>query len=336
MKVTCCCLLHSLTSALPNALFAMAILMTGNSFLFGQPPASAESDRMFQELDTNSDKKLSLDDVRANNRPMLEQILKMAGKSSDASVSKSEFEKVFQAHQAAQRGGSPRTVQPATTPQPSESGAGEDTQAEGAGQLLARLCDQNGDGQITRSEWSRLTQMFSRLDANKDGKLIAEELDAIGETGDGAVGNSESSDSSSRSGQSRSSGSGARGTARTAAGLDGTWRGWVVSGRGEDPNSGEMEIELTIRGGQVDGRELGTNRAPQGGLGSGTFTMAGDGSSGTMDAVQTSGPESGRTYQGVYELDGNTLRWCVTARNRQRPTVMATDRGNYLMILRRQ
>ena len=97
-----------------------------------------------------------------------------------------------------------------------------------------------------------------------------------------------------------------------------------------------MEIELIIRGGQIDGRELGTNRAPQGGLGSGTFTIAENGRTGTMDAVQTSGPENGRNYLGVYELDGNTLRWCVTGRNRQRPQEMATDRGNYLMILRRQ
>jgi uncharacterized protein (TIGR03067 family) len=95
-----------------------------------------------------------------------------------------------------------------------------------------------------------------------------------------------------------------------------------------------MEIELTIDGNRIDARELGTNRAPEG-LGSGTFTLGGGGP-GTLDAVQTAGQQSGRTYLGVYELSGETLRWCVTNRNRQRPRTMETGRGNYLMILRRQ
>lgn len=335
MKVTHCCSLHPWTGALTFGLFVIAILIADVRCLSQQPPAAAESDRMFQNLDTNGDKQLNLDDARANNRTMLEQILKMAGKSSDASVTRSEFEKVFQAHQASQRGGTPRAGQPAATSQPPLADSSEPMDDQDPSQLLIRLCDQNNDGQITRSEWNRLTQMFSRLDANKDGELNAEELSALNESVSETSGNTEPAGSSNRSRSPRITGSG-RSSSPAGAGLEGVWRGWVVRGRGEDPNSGEMEVELTIRGGQIDGRELGTNRAPQGGLGSGTFTMAGDGTSGTLDAVQTSGPESGRNYMGVYEFDGDTLRWCVTGRNRQRPQTMATDRGNYLLILRRQ
>ena len=96
-----------------------------------------------------------------------------------------------------------------------------------------------------------------------------------------------------------------------------------------------MELELTIHGNKIDVQELSTKRAP-GGLGSGTYTMTGNAKSGTLDAAQTTGPQAGRTYRGVYEVTGNTLKWCVTGRNRTRPTTMATDKGNYLLILKRQ
>ena len=72
------------------------------------------------------------------------------------------------------------------------------------------------------------------------------------------------------------------------------------------------------------------------GLGSGTYTMTGNAKSGTLDAAQTTGPQAGRTYMGVYEVTGDTLKWCVTGRTRTRPTTMATDKGNYLLILKRQ
>jgi uncharacterized protein (TIGR03067 family) len=108
-----------------------------------------------------------------------------------------------------------------------------------------------------------------------------------------------------------------------------------VDGRGENTNTGHMEIELTITGNRIAGREVGTNRAPPGGLGGGTFTMTGDGRSGQLDADATEGPNHGRHYQGIFQLEGDVLRWCVSNRERQRPEAMATDRGNYLLILRR-
>ena len=97
-----------------------------------------------------------------------------------------------------------------------------------------------------------------------------------------------------------------------------------------------MEIELTVEGNRMTGRELGTKRGPAEGLGAGTFTMTGNGKTGNIDTDGTSGSQDGRHSMGIYELDGDTLKWCVTQRNRARPTTMATDRGNYLLILRKQ
>jgi uncharacterized protein (TIGR03067 family) len=137
----------------------------------------------------------------------------------------------------------------------------------------------------------------------------------------------------SRESSERSTGDASQAGSRLA----GIWRGWVVDGRGENPNTGQMEIELTIEGNRITGREVGTRRAPEG-IGGGTFVMTGtgNGASGNLDADGTSGPQDGRHFQGIYELQGDTLRWCVANRGRQRPQAMATDRGNYLMVLHRQ
>lgn len=301
----------------------------------GSLPGQAEpipAEQMFRSLDTNGDNRLSLEDVRGNNRGILQEILRLANKPNTGSVSRSEFQQVFEAHRAGQRG----PGRPPESPRPVPRSDDAAPQALSAAEALLRLCDENSDGRLTRTEWNRLTQLWARLDANRDGVLDPAELATLS---DAAAPERRPPDAPQTPSTIAPAGTPASAPDRRETGganLDGVWRGWVVRGRGEDPNSGELEIELTIRGNRIDGRELGTNRAPAGGLGSGVFTLTGNGRSGTMDAEQTAGLETGRRYQGIYEFDGETLRWCVTARNRQRPSVMATERGNYLLILRRQ
>ena len=301
------------------------------AMLFGQGAAPG-ADQMFQGLDTNKDSQLSLADVQGNNRAILTDILKMAGKPTTGTVSRTEFDKVHAEHQARSGGGNrpPNTGRP-TTPPPTETERPEpESGAVGLSDALLKLCDTNGDGRLTRLEWNRLPSLWARLDANSDGVLDEAERAAIGEASppprSGAA-------TPAQNPQPRT-GTSPRPTA-AAVGLNGVWRGWVVRGTGEDPNGGEMEMELTINGNKIDGKELSTNRAP-GGLGSGTYTMTGNAKSGTLDSEQTTGPQAGRTYIGTYEVTGDTLKWCVTGRNRTRPATMATDRGNYLLILKRQ
>jgi uncharacterized protein (TIGR03067 family) len=281
-----------------------------------------DAERMFRELDRNRDGSISADDASDNNRQFLENILRMGNKPATGTLSRQEFQTVFDAHQAgAGRQPMPPTNNPGATPQPQPQSPDEGA-APGVAEALLRVCDQNGDGRVTRAEWSRLTQQFRTLDRDSNDALDAAELSTLGAERGAA--------STSTTGERTPPAASPNGRAS----LDGTWRGWVVRGRGEDTNSGEMEMELVVRGNQMEARELGTNRAP-GGLGAGTYTV-GAGGAGTLDAVQTTGQESGRNYIGVYEVTGDTLRWCVTGRNRTRPTTMATDRGNYLLVLRRQ
>lgn len=119
--------------------------------------------------------------------------------------------------------------------------------------------------------------------------------------------------------------------------LQGTWRGWVVDGRGENPDTGHLQMELRIEGNRMVARELETKRAPEG-LGEGTFVVDATGDSGTLDAVATGGRHAGKEYPGIFSLEGDTLRWCVNNHNRRtrRPEEFETGRGFYFMVLRRQ
>jgi hypothetical protein len=122
--------------------------------------------------------------------------------------------------------------------------------------------DSNGDHRLTRAELNRINQMFERLDANKDGALDAAELRTISESSDGPPNGNSRSTPDRSSGNSRTRETSDRTSDAGASRLAGVWRGWVVDGRGENPNSGQMEIELTIEGNRITGRELGTRRAP--------------------------------------------------------------------------
>ena len=55
-----------------------------------------------------------------------------------------------------------------------------------------------------------------------------------------------------------------------------------------------------------------------------------------MDATGTKGPQRGRRYLGIYALDGDTLKWCVSTPGNERPTEFATKNGQFLLILKRQ
>ncbi len=316
------------------------------------PGASNEANNMFRNLDVNRDGKLTLEEAGPNGRAMLERIFEMAGKQRGASVSRTEFQQVFERHRAG-AGGRPNP--PANGRPEAETEMPKESQLPTANelpQLLAQL-DGNGDGKLTRGELQRLTQMFERLDSNKDGALSVAEIQAV-ESLPKADSKSKTNTKSPARGPRTPTTAGAApsttepgtGNRPTAANTGngrgagqtlptGVWRGWVVNGRGENPNTGQMEIELTVEGNRIMGREVGTRRAPEG-IGGGTFVITGDGRSGNLDAEGTSGAQDGRSFMGIYEFDGEVLRWCVANRGRQRPQTMATDRGNYLMVLRQQ
>lgn len=129
---------------------------------------------------------------------------------------------------------------------------------------------------------------------------------------------------------------GAQDTADDLKSLQGTWRGWVVEGKGTRPDSGVINIEMVIKGDTIVARRLGGKAVAEGdSLGEGTFTLKVDGKLKIMDAVRTSTPMKGAKYFGIYDVEGNTLKWCVRMRKEDRPTEFVTQKGQFLMILKK-
>ena len=116
--------------------------------------------------------------------------------------------------------------------------------------------------------------------------------------------------------------------------LAGTWEGYVVEGEGVNPDRGPVHLRVTIAEAKIDAVDLG-----QGGkeMGSGTFQIDPAQDIKQIDATGVILPgKRERTFAGIYSLDGDTLKWCVDNRGQVRPTEFRTEKGKYLLILKRK
>ena len=52
-----------------------------------------------------------------------------------------------------------------------------------------------------------------------------------------------------------------------------------------------------------------------------------------MDITGTEGPNKGKTFLAVYELDGDTLRICYDLSGKSRPTEFKTTEGTQLFLV---
>lgn len=98
------------------------------------------------------------------------------------------------------------------------------------------------------------------------------------------------------------------------------------------PGDAPGSIELTITPTKITGRNARTGKS----LGEGTYEM--DPKLRTIDTKGIEAPVRGRTYLGLYSLEGNTLRWVSQSRSKKRPVDLKhrPDRDQFLMVLRRQ
>ena len=114
--------------------------------------------------------------------------------------------------------------------------------------------------------------------------------------------------------------------------LDGVWRGFTVEGKGENPDRGPVHLELTIKGNHIDAKRLDGQRLP---MTEGTYKLS-PGKPMQMDGTETTARGRTRTFLGICELMGDTLRWCVATPRNARPTEFETKRPQFLVILKRQ
>jgi len=90
-------------------------------------------------------------------------------------------------------------------------------------------------------------------------------------------------------------------------------------------------IELTITPSKIVGRNPRNGKS----LGEGTYEI--DSTKKTIDAHVINGPFGGKTYLGLYSLEGNTLKWVSNGGRKKRPVdiVHRPDRDQFLMVLER-
>ena len=116
--------------------------------------------------------------------------------------------------------------------------------------------------------------------------------------------------------------------------LDGLWRGFVVEGKGEQPDRGPVHLELVIKGNHITARQLRGKAGED--LGEGTYAIT-RGKPSTIDATKLLPRGRTQTYLGICELQGDTFRRCTATPNKERPTEFASEgRGRFLLVLKRQ
>jgi uncharacterized protein (TIGR03067 family) len=108
----------------------------------------------------------------------------------------------------------------------------------------------------------------------------------------------------------------------------GTWEGYMADSDG----SKHGEIRLVITADKITASNPQGNRE----MGAGTYQLNG----GHIDATGTEGQFAGKKYEGIFELDGKTLKWCSANDNprSQRPSKMQTNpqAGQFLMVLEKK
>lgn len=114
--------------------------------------------------------------------------------------------------------------------------------------------------------------------------------------------------------------------------LQGVWQGYVVDGKGENPNQGPLHLQVTISADKISAINLGDGGKS---MGEGTYRL--DPAKQAIDAsgVVLPGKRS-RDYAGIFALEGDTLKWCVDNQQKGRPTEFRTVKGQYLLILKRK
>ncbi len=149
--------------------FALSICLSSAGLIQAQTDKSA--DTLFRQIDTNGDGVVKMEEATFGTKAFLAKIFEAAGKQPTDSLTREEFQAAYDRH----KNKSPTT--PTSRPMAETKPAAE---LEGSSSGPMQFADANGDGKISRAEWSKLTQTFSQLDADKNNALEVGELEATG------------------------------------------------------------------------------------------------------------------------------------------------------------
>jgi uncharacterized protein (TIGR03067 family) len=93
-----------------------------------------------------------------------------------------------------------------------------------------------------------------------------------------------------------------------------------------------VKLEITITEKVMKGIQIqGEKRIDHG---EGGFTLDLKASPAQLDAAKANERGRQQAYVGIYQLEGDTLKWCVSPQ-KVRPTTFETKKGQFLLILNR-
>ena len=107
------------------------------------------------------------------------------------------------------------------------------------------------------------------------------------------------------------------------------FQGIWLGGMGDAKNK---TYELTFAGTKLSAKNLKDGKV----MGEGTCQF--DAAKKTLDVVGTTGEYKGKTYRGLYSVEGTSLKWCVGNANQPRPGKIAHEpgAGSYLLVLQKR
>jgi uncharacterized protein (TIGR03067 family) len=114
--------------------------------------------------------------------------------------------------------------------------------------------------------------------------------------------------------------------------FEGTWRFESLEvEEAKVPKESFKDSKLVIKGDKF------TYKEGEGVYG-GTFKVDVSKKPKTIDITFTEGPEKGKTFKGIYELEGDTYKVCLDPKGKDRPTKFETKKGTgvVLEVLKRE
>ncbi len=110
--------------------------------------------------------------------------------------------------------------------------------------------------------------------------------------------------------------------------LLGTWDGYMADSDGS--RHGDIRLVIT------EDKVVASNPRGNATMGAGTYKLSGR----RIDATGTEGQFAGKKYEGIFDLDGKTLKWCSANDNpnSSRPSKLQTNTqaGQFLMVLEKK
>jgi uncharacterized protein (TIGR03067 family) len=109
--------------------------------------------------------------------------------------------------------------------------------------------------------------------------------------------------------------------------FEGTWKIVSVEQDGKKlADDSFKDIRMVVKGNQYAVKR-GNRTAEQG-----TFKIDATKKPRTIDVTPTEGEGKGKTYHGIYEIQGDTARDCFAAPGKDRPTTFATKSGSGFVL----